>query len=774
MVFAAGIACGLTRLPSARLETLLLPAVLLALAASTLAAAGRLRTGTHGLLALMLAAGCATGTARLAQARASCAAHLPAETRLRVQGTVLQGGPAPRVRITAVESGGRTTPCTMEVGARWDAARLGSPPASAAGFGAIARLWRAPGAGALGGGALLLVDSAWSGPSSRPAPLRRMLGAMREGARSRVDALYPRRAGLVASLLLAQRDALDTEVRERFARAGLSHLLAISGLHVGLIAGVLLLLAGAARLPRRVGPPAAAAGTVAYVAFLGAPAAATRAAVQIVLLLSGRALQRPAQAASLIATAALVLLACDPASALAPGFQLSFAGVGGILFLRRPLLTRIRAAVGRATGGGSRTGRRAASAIRWGTDGIATSLSATLATAPVAAWHFGRVAPVGVLANLAAIPLVGAIIPTLALSLLLALLWPAAGTFVAGAGNALLALLDRVATFAAAVPGGAFTVSGPGVLLLACAVLAGYLVSRRLGRLRPVSRLAAWGAISAVVLLLGPVRPASGRVEIHMIDVGQGDAFALRSPAGRWVLVDAGPASNGYDAGERVVVPYLRRHGARRLEALVLTHPDGDHTGGSAAVVRALRPRWVGDPGVPAGKGLYVDVLRVTAEAGVPWVGLSRGVTLDIDGVTIEIVHPATVSPRVDDVNAACVVMRVSYGAFSALLTGDAPLAVEDEIVLRYGDRLQATVLKVGHHGSATSTGEALLAALHPRVALVSVGRHNHYGHPAGSVLRRLQQHGIRIFRTDEDGAVVISADRNGRLDLRREREIGR
>ncbi len=771
LLFGAGVALSLIRPAPAWVGPLLFPLLLAAVVGSALATSGRLRLRPSLLLGLLLLAGATTGTATLTRARRSCATDLPTDVRLLVHGTVMQGGAEPRVRIGRVEAPAGPRRCDMEAGTRWREARGGSPMTTGSGFGAVVHIWRAPGAGVIPRPPLLLVDSAWSeAAAGEPGWWILAAGRARERARQRVDALYPKRGGLVASLLLAQRDGVEAEVRERYARAGLSHLLAISGLHVGLVSGVLLLLAGVARMPRRSAAVAAAVGTVGYVAFLGAPHAATRAAVQIVLLLAGRALQRPAQAASLMAAAALVILACDPAAVISPGFQLSFAGVAGILALRRPLLRHLRSAISRASGRAAGGGSRASTAVRWITDGVATSLAATLATAPIAAWHFGRVAPVGVFANLAAIPLMGAIIPALALSLLLSLVSQPAGAFVAGAGNALLWALDRIAGAAAGVPWGAFAVSGPAVLVLALALLAGFAVARRLGRLRPSVRGTSWVAVSAAVVLLAPVRPGSGRLELHMIDVGQGDALALRTPAGQWLLVDAGPSSARYDAGERVVVPYLRRHGARRLEALVLTHPDADHTGGSAAVVRALHPRWVGDPGVPAGKGLYLDVLRATARTGVPWIGLSRGAVIDVDGVHIDVVHPVRAGLPVEDANEASVVIRVSYGAFSALLTGDAPTDVEDEIVEHYGSGLRSTVLKVGHHGSATATGDGILAATRPRLALLSVGRHNHFGHPAPSVVRSLQQHGIRILRSDDDGSVVVSVDRNDQLEVRRER----
>jgi competence protein ComEC len=562
---------------------------------------------------------------------------------------------------------------------------------------------------------------------------------------------------MVASLLLAQRDGLEPAVRERYARAGLSHLLAISGLHVGLVAGILLLLGGATRTGRRGAAAIAAVGTVAYVALLGAPHSAARAALQIVLVLAARAVQRPARTEALMATAALVLLAVEPAALAGPGFQLSFGGVAGILVLRRPLLRRL---------GGEGKGK----ARRWLADGVATSVAATAATAPIVAWHFGRVAPIGVVANLVAIPLLGAAVPSLATALAAGWVWLPAGRFLAGGGELLLDLLDRTAAAAAAVPWGTVAVLPRSALVLTGALGAGLALARRSGRLRPAVRAGLVGAVATAVLAVAPLRPAGDRVEVHVIDVGQGDAIALRSPANRWLLVDAGVARADYDAGARRVVPYLVGRGVTRLEGLIISHPDADHMGGAGAVMEALRPRWVGGPVVAAGKPGYLSLLERARAAGVPWVAAVRGLELELDGMTVTALYPDRAGLTVDDANDASVVLRVEYGAFAALLTGDAPAAVEDRLVRRFGRHLDADVLKVGHHGSTTSTSPELLDATSARTALISAGRGNRYGHPHGTILARLQAAGVSVYRTDRHGAIVVRGRGDGRVWIRTEK----
>ncbi|MFW5947547.1 MAG: DNA internalization-related competence protein ComEC/Rec2, partial [Gemmatimonadota bacterium] len=406
---------------------------------------------------------------------------------------------------------------------------------------------------------------------------------------------------------------------------------------------------------------------------------------------------------------------------------------------------------------------------RWLADGLATSVAATVATAPFVAWHFGRIAPVGIAANLVAIPLLSLAVPALALALVAGAVWLPAGRFLADAGTLLLDGLDATARIAAGAPGAAVALPASTAVVATAAAGLAWMVTRRLGRVRGGVRAAAWGAVSMAVLLVAPVRPVVDRVEVHVIDVGQGDAVAIRSPAGRWLLTDAGIATDGYDAGARIVVPYLGHRGVRRLEGLVVTHPDADHMGGAAAVLEAFRPRWVAGPAVRAPKSAYLALLRTAAGHGIPWIAARRGMTFELDGMTVEVLHPPD-SVVWDDANDASVVTRVVYGEFEALLTGDAPAEVERVLVRRYGRRLDADILKVGHHGSITSTTPELLAAADVDVALISAGRGNRYGHPHRAVIDRLTAADITVARTDRHGSIVVRGNRAGRFTVHTDR----
>ena len=258
------------------------------------------------------------------------------------------------------------------------------------------------------------------------------------------------------------------------------------------------------------------------------------------------------------------------------------------------------------------------------------------------------------------------------------------------------------------------------------------------------------------------------RVQIHMIDVGQGDAFAIRSPRGRWLLVDAGPSSANFDAGKAQIVPFLLHHQAGRIEAIVLSHPHLDHFGGARAIEQLLPVSAIVDPGMPVASPPFDTLLRAAQGAHIPWLGARAGSRIEFDGVRMEFLSPDSVSldPAADP-NDFSASFRLSYGRFSALFLGDLYAQEEERMVQRYGAGLDVDVLKVAHHGSGSSSSEALLLAASPRVALVSVGRRNRYGHPHRITMARLEAVGARVFRSDQDGSVSIVADHNGRMTVR-------
>lgn len=586
---------------------------------------------------------------------------------------------------------------------------------------------------------------------------------LRLGAERRIAALFdPPRAALAAALTVGAGDQLDAEVRRRFARAGIAHILAISGLHVGILAAALLLVLRAARLgdvPSRL----AATGLVAgYVWLLGLPAAALRALGLVALWCWARLRQRPLVPYTALAATALVVVALDPFAAVEAGPWLSFSGAWGCAAAARhwSALRRERALP---------RNRRVAAMLSV----AAISGGATIATAPVSILAFGTMSPAALVSNVLAVPVAGLVMPALALTLGFAALLPAGAPLAAAAASVGLDGLDAVARLAGGLP----LASLPFERRLGAAVLMAAVAGMLLRPLRhPGDRRAAraLGARSALAGAMGlcawvcwplvPGRASRDRpdeVALHFLAVGQGDAAVVRTPAGRWIVVDGGPRVPGFDAGASVVAPFLRRNGVSRVALVVASHGDGDHLGGLPSVVRAFRPELVLEPGQALATRSYTWWLATVAQAGSRWRRARAGDSVALDGVVLRVLHPdsAWLERRLP-ANENSVVVSLEYGSFRALLPGDAGLEAEvaPDLAGRVG---RATVLKVAHHGSRMATGPAFLSAVAPQVCVISVGP-NRYGQPDPRVLGDLERAGCRVFRTDLGGTVTVETD--GRL----------
>ena len=565
-------------------------------------------------------------------------------------------------------------------------------------------------------------------------------GALRDRIAERSRRLFGTRAPLVDALVIARRAEVDAELRERYARSGLAHLLSISGLHVGFFAAWLNVVL----LRLRLGPRARfAAGTsvmLAYVWLLGFPAPAARSAAMLVALDIARLRQRVVAPRGLVALAALCVMLGDPWSVQSVGAWLSVAAVAAVIW------------AGRAT-------ERLPKPVRL----LAPAAAATLFTAPITAYTFGTVAPIGVVANLAAIPLAGLAVPGLMVALLISSSWLAAGAGLC------LALLDIVAKAAAALPGGHFImIAGPqaGALWLGILALAWWLWNSPRRRWT----IGARACFTAALLSLAALFRASARLSdcqcltVTFLDVGQGDAIALRSPAGRWLLIDGGPRGPQGDAGRRVVVPFLRSHGATQLVAIVATHAHLDHFGGLPAVLDAFDPGFVLEPGQPVPDPGYLGFLSAVESDGATWRPARRGDRLELDGVTVEVLSPDSAwAASQTDINEESVVVLVTYGTSRLVFAGDAGMPTEAHLAGLVG---RVTLLKVGHHGSRGATSDRWLDELQPVEAVISVGAKNRYGHPAPETLARLRGHGVTVLRTDQRGTITFTVSSHGTIAI--------
>jgi competence protein ComEC len=549
---------------------------------------------------------------------------------------------------------------------------------------------------------------------------------------------------MVDALILGRRGGIDRTLQDRFAQSGLVHLLSISGFHVGIITAWIFLLCRLLRASRGHALGLAAGVSVVYVAFLGWPAPATRAAALAVLLALSRTRQRRVEANALLSATCLCVLVLDPWALLDLGGWLSVAALWGASTFTRWTDTVL------GTG------------VWWRT--FASSVGATLATAPITAWTLGTVSVVGILLNFAAMPLAAVAVPGVFASLLV---FPVsegfAGALAGGAGLGLHGL-EILATGGAAIPGG--HVVGPAELQSAApwilALGASLWAIGHRNTLPEALRRWSWAGVVAFWAtglwqwVLPHAANSGSGLALHFLDVGQGDGALLRTPAGRWVLIDAGPRNERTDAGRRVLVPFLLRQGVRELSIAFVSHAHADHLGGLRSVLDRFSAAVVIEPGVQVADSLYYGLLDELAAEAIPWHAGQRGERFTLDSVSFTILHPdRRWSGWGEDVNEDSLVLLVEYRSFQVLFAGDAGFPAEREMRSRLRP---VDLLKVGHHGSRGSTGDEWLDSLRPTVALVSVGR-NTYGHPSPETLSRLRDRRIVVWRTDRDGSVAVLTD---------------
>jgi len=573
----------------------------------------------------------------------------------------------------------------------------------------------------------------------------------------------PREAELARGFVLGQDERIDSRTVEDFRRSGLAHLLAVSGQNVALLALLAMPLLAAFGLGLRARLLWTIGLIAVYVPLAGAEPSIQRAAIMGALSLWATLAGRRASRFHALLLAAVVLLAIDPGIAADVGWQLSFAAVLGILLLAGPLRRTIASSIGER-------GLRGALA-----DGAGMTIAATLATAPLIAFHFEAVSTTTLIANLLALP---AVAPAMWLGMLAAAAGqvPGAPVEALNAVNApLLAYIAQVAAWCGR-PGWAYLdvqLGGWGLAASYAAIAALALFVTRLARRRRLQRRAdgpqsgqrgrfaagrrarvavVGAAVVALCLLLAPLgggdaEPPAAGLRVSVLDVGQGDAILLQPAGAPAILVDGGPP--GEDLAGK-----LQAAGVDGLGAAVVTHDQSDHAGGIRELLGSF----------PVGRLLFARLGRASRDAahaaGVPIRRLARGVVLRSGRLRLEALWPAAEllggGPAAeDDPNRLAIVLLARWRRFEMLLAADA------EAEAAPLDPGPIDVLKVAHHGSEDAGLAELLERTRPRLAVVSVGAGNPFGHPAPATLATLAAHGVPALRTDRDGTVVLEVRRD-------------
>jgi competence protein ComEC len=601
--------------------------------------------------------------------------------------------------------------------------------------------------------------------SGQGNPVRAAIIDVRADLTSSLEEALPQpEASLAAGILLGARQSLPPSLRDDMDATGTSHLVAVSGQNITILAAAVIALL-AWIIGRRPACWIALGSIVAYAAFVGAEPSVVRAGLMGSIFVLSIAFGRQNSAWIALLLAAAIMTALSPRIVHEVSFQLSFAAVLGLIVLTGPLRERLDAASDRLPA------FRDFPLTRPATDLLVLSLASIAFTLPITAVNFHQVSLVAPFANLFAVP---AFVPVAATAGAVS----ATGLMSPGIADALAwfawlpaAYMISVIEWFATLPLTSLRVESFSVphAVVYYALLAAFVVWLRRPILRipeaphllPVPRrglsvaaLALVLGLSSIAAWLALTAPASSNLSVTVLDVGEGDAILIEAPSGNRALIDGGPSGNVLASALGRNVPFYDR----RIDLVAATHPQSDHVGGLPSLLDSYDVAAILDTSA-----------EPTSEAGTTWRGAAassnallliarRGQSFDLgDGVTLSVIAAEIPSAEAGaNLNDSSVVLRLQYGSFAMLLTGDLGEAGEHAVV-ETGTSLRSTVLKIGHHGSRTSTSERFLDLVDPSVALISVGADNRFGHPAPDVLDRLA--GQSVYRTDESGDIRLTTD---------------
>lgn len=575
---------------------------------------------------------------------------------------------------------------------------------------------------------------------------RMLLEPLRRHIRHTIFRYIPQpSAGVVLALMLGERQNLDRNLVRQFQKTGIVHVLAISGLHIGFILMIFMLIFGLFPISYKIRVGLSLLLLFVFIALTGFKASAVRAGIMAAIYFASKFLERRVPPLNILAVAGLVIILPFPHQALTPGFQFSFAAVGGILF-GYPRLRKIaffRKGTPRVQ--------------RYIVQSFLVSLSAVLATTPLTWWYYGTLQTGAVFINILLIPFIGGLV---ALCFLFILLSSGIPALLSGLGQVIHLYFSAISTvnaWFARWPFVQIQMGKPELWLLWCVIVLVLLL------LRATKRSIALAALG-ILLLLFFYSSTPSQLQVTFVNVHQGDGAILRLPNGKAVVIDGGDRNYSMDAGTRYMVPLLHYYGIRHIDYLIGTHPHSDHIGGLLAIMESFPVDTLVLSRYTNTTRLYKQLLKTAERHHIPIAYKQRGDQLFLGpDFRAYVLHPfgKYVQPHSysgNEVNNSSLVIQIQYGHTAFLFTGDLEHNAEPELA-SYKQFLHSDVLKVGHHGSKTSSGISFLKEVQPRYSVISVGRHNKFFHPSRKTVARLHRLGAHPLRTDHFGALVFESN---------------
>ncbi|MCX7710445.1 MAG: DNA internalization-related competence protein ComEC/Rec2 [Clostridia bacterium] len=550
-------------------------------------------------------------------------------------------------------------------------------------------------------------------------------------------------AGLLNGMLIGYREGLTEETKESFSDAGLTHIMAASGMNVAFIVFPLFFILKKLRMRESIANPMIILILIMFVFVTGFSPSILRAVIMAIVLLAAKMIRREADVMTSIAFAALILLIFNPQSLFDVGFQLSFAATLSIILFYKPLKSMMN--------------------LRWIpgllADVIAVTMASQIGTIPITAFYFNKISLISLLSNLVVVPIVEVVS---ILGFAMAILGQFSlilSQWIGYVNCAFLTFILFVTKMSASIPYAVLLVITPSlaVIIVYYAAFLGWLKKDKLKQMKVNPGIYITAATLVVVLLiLNFIVPKD--LQVVFLDVGQGDASLIRTPSGKNILIDGGGSSSKDKAapnvGEMVVIPFLLDYGISKLDMVVATHAHDDHIQGLKPVLKELGAQALVTSEDP--ENSFKELKLIAREHGIDTLSCTKGDVIKVDDqIFFKVLYPEKEKVVSNStLNNNSLVLKLKYQNISVLFTGDMEQDVENQLLSENAE-VKSDVLKVAHHGSITSSGEDFLKAVEPQAAVISVGKNN-FGHPSEKVIDRIHKLGAHLLRTDQNGAILM------------------
>lgn len=551
-------------------------------------------------------------------------------------------------------------------------------------------------------------------------------------------------SSLLKGLTVGLRGDIPDKIKEIFSDAGVIHILAVSGLHVGIISFFLFVLFRSLHIPFNISILLSCIFLILYAFLTGLRPSVVRATIMFIFIMMGMLSQRRIIVVNTIAVSAILILIFNPLDLFDAGFQLSYAATFSIVILYEKIYDYFPEAL-----------KKKKVISRFVLLPLSVTIAAQLGTAPIIAFYFFKVPLAASLSNLIIVPFVSLVIPSGFITVLGSVIHSLVADLFAGANWILLHIIIKLSTFFSEIPHLRLWVRRPPFiffLLYYPVIFTFFLLDRK----RRVKFIVFASLIIANIFVVSRLYHLfNPQLTIDFLDVSQGDASVIEFPGKQVCVIDAGKRSYFIDYGERVLTPFLRSKGVKTINTVIATHPDVDHYGGLITVLKNFSVKKLMINGSSKRTYLYEKLLETAGNKGIPVYNIHRGEVLWIGDYPFFVLNPPILRGLNVPSNEGSIVLKFGYGDYSFLFTGDYP----NRIFKVPPDLLDSDILKFPHHGAQFSNPRSFLTKVTPEITTISVGKDNPFGHPVRENIDILDSLGSQIYRTDRDGAIIIRTD---------------